>query len=134
MLFTHNLYFIQPQCLSIIFVLMSRLSKYYIEIRRTKNCLIDSTHTKKVLLYTRFFMYVRVHMVAPLYFQQILHNIFSTSVLYFFKFFVKSIFFFLLHIFLTNNYLCIGKGGVYIRWGRRKGTIAMRGIILRILS
>ena len=42
--------------LSIIFVLMARLSKYYIEITRRKTCLIDF-HTKKVLLYTRFFYF-----------------------------------------------------------------------------
>ena len=47
--------------LPMIFVLMARLSKYYIEITRTKTCLIDF-HTKKVLLYTRFFYFcTRTH-------------------------------------------------------------------------
>ena len=50
--------------LSMIIVLMARLSKYYIEIPRTKTCLIDLTH-KEVLLYTRFF-FARLH-GSPIY-------------------------------------------------------------------
>ena len=52
--------------LSMIIVLMARLSKYYIEIPRTKTCLIDLTH-KEVLLYTRFFYFFTRPHGSPIY-------------------------------------------------------------------
>ena len=56
-----------------IIVLMARLSKYYIEITRTKTCLIDF-HTRKVLLYTLFSFLYASTWYPHWYFQEILHN------------------------------------------------------------
>ena len=41
--------------LSMIIVLMARLSKYYIEITRTKTCLIDLTHKESPFVHTFFY-------------------------------------------------------------------------------
>ena len=52
--------------LSIIFVLMSRLSKYYIEITRIKTCLIDLTHKERPFVNTSFHFCTRPH-GSPIY-------------------------------------------------------------------
>ena len=52
--------------LSMIIVIMARLSKYYIEITRTKTCLIDLTHKERPFVHTFFHFCTRPH-GSPIY-------------------------------------------------------------------